>query len=58
MWCAICNHTIAKCLCPDIDERLAELAKDPAISLAIAQNKAARQREQARKEPEKKLKKD
>ncbi len=29
MWCVKCNHDLSECTCPDIDERLASLAKSP-----------------------------
>ncbi len=31
MWCIQCNNHLSKCICPDIDERLATLANSQNI---------------------------
>lgn len=28
MWCTVCNKPISKCICPDINERLASLGQE------------------------------
>lgn len=28
MWCARCRHDLSDCTCPDIDQRLQDLAKE------------------------------
>jgi hypothetical protein len=38
MYCTVCDKHLAHCTCPDIEERMAKLAQNPAISIAVAQN--------------------
>lgn len=42
MWCAVCQHEIAECNCPDIVERLRSLYSCP-MAIAAAQNVAMRE---------------
>jgi hypothetical protein len=39
-----CDKSLALCECPDIEERLAELAKVPSVAIAVAQNVVERQK--------------
>lgn len=52
MYCVVCNKHIAHCTCPDIDERLAELAKNPLVSIAIKQNQLEREAVKKQLKPE------
>lgn len=38
MYCMKCNKNIINCTCPDIEERLKSLQKNPVISIAIESN--------------------
>lgn len=42
MFCAICQHDVPQCTCPDIDARLASLATVGVIAPAVKANIAAR----------------
>jgi len=49
MWCLRCDKDVVDCTCPDIEERLRAISHGPALKLAAAQNKLARD-EKKRKE--------
>jgi hypothetical protein len=34
MWCCKCNRDLGECVCPDLAERLASLAKSPHLALS------------------------
>jgi len=42
MYCARCNNDIVNCTCPDIEDRLKGLMKNPVVSPAAEQNLRAR----------------
>jgi hypothetical protein len=48
MWCCKCNKDIVDCVCPDIEERLRNLAENPVVAPAAIQNLEARKIKQER----------
>jgi hypothetical protein len=52
MWCSKCNKHLAECECPDIEERLARLAKIPEVSIAAKQNMLDRRARKEQVKPE------
>lgn len=56
MWCMNCNHDLSECVCPDLKERLASLAKCPHIHVPsmvvkpLVENEAKRNRPDEKKE--------
>lgn len=42
MFCERCQSEVVECLCPDIEERLRQLAEHPAAAPAALQNLTAR----------------
>lgn len=42
MYCMKCNNDIINCTCPDVEERLKSLMKNPIVSPAAEQNLRAR----------------
>lgn len=37
MFCVACNHDIDKCICPDIDDRIAKLTTDNRLVFKMCQ---------------------
>ena len=42
MWCLFCQCSVIRCTCPDIEQRLAKLARHRALAPAALQNLGAR----------------
>lgn len=52
MYCVKCDKHLKECNCPDIEQRLAELAKNPIVAIAVAQNVAEREAHKKQIKPE------
>lgn len=48
LWCLQCHRSVIECTCPDIEERLADLAAHPTLAPAALQNLGARRLEEIR----------
>ena len=43
MYCLTCKHDLIDCDCPDIEERLDDMAECPSLSLVIEMTRKARE---------------
>lgn len=52
MYCMKCDKHLSECECPDIEERMASLAGNPIVGIAIAQNVMERDAKKNNVKPE------